>query len=186
MKKLKVILLLISLVGLAVFAMPTFAADTADVTITASLGTGPPTVVTVSITDLAETSFTANGNITAIGGSAVTRRGFCYIPGDTGDPTVLDTVAYEDGAFGVGAYSIGIAGLTINTHYRVRAYAVNTEGTAYGDTLQANTTIPANTILITGTGVMTITGPNPFTTNITSINISVDANVDNLTLELVR
>jgi hypothetical protein len=186
MKKLKAILLLFSIVGLAVFAAPTFAANTADVTITASLGTGPPTVVTVSITDLAETSFTANGNITAIGGSAVTRRGFCYMLGESGDPTVLDTVAYEDGAFGVGAYSIGIAGLTINTHYRVRAYAVNGEGTAYGDTLQANTTIPANTILITGTGLMTITGPNPFTTNITSINISVSSNVDCIDIEVER
>ena len=184
MKRLKVILLIISLVGLAIYTLPALGSDTADVDMSATLATGPPVVTTVSITNISTVSFTANGNITSVGGSAATRRGFCYITGTSGDPTIADSVAYEDGAFGVGAYSIGISGLTVNTQYRVRAYAVNSEGTSYGVTLQTVTKVPDNMIIITGTGTMTITGPNPFTTNITSINVSINAAVDNMTIEV--
>jgi hypothetical protein len=185
MKLLKFLLLLAVILAVGI-AVPALASNTADVTLTAQLGTGPATVLTVSFTDVSTTSFTANGNITSVGGSAVTRRGFCYILGDTGEPTAADTVAYEDGTFGVGAYSIGIAGLTINTHYRVRAYVVNTEGTSYGATITVATKVPGNMILITGTGIMTITGPSPFTTNITSIDMSVLSSVGDINIEVDR
>lgn len=185
MKLFKFLLLLAVILAVGI-AVPTLAANTADVTITATLGTGPAAVVTLPATDITETSFTANGNITTIGGSAVTRRGFCYILGNTGDPAITDTVAYEDGTFNVGAYPIGIAGLTINTQYRLRAYVVNTEGTSYGDTITVATKVPGNMILITGTGTMTITGTNPFTTNISSIGLSVLSSVGDINIEVDR
>lgn len=53
---------------------------------------------------------------------------------DTGDSTV-----YDDGTFGTGAYTKSITGLTPDTNYRIRAYAVNAAGTAYGATVQAKT-----------------------------------------------
>jgi hypothetical protein len=34
-------------------------------------------------------------------------------------------VAYDDGSFGTGAFTKSITGLSPNTSYRVRAYAVN-------------------------------------------------------------
>jgi hypothetical protein len=98
-----------------------------------------PTVTTQSATDIATTSFTGNGNITDTGGENCTRRGFCYKVGTSGDPTTSDSVAYDDGSFGTGAFTKSITGLTPNTSYRVRAYAVNSAGTGYGETVQVTT-----------------------------------------------
>jgi hypothetical protein len=184
MKKLLWTLLIVSLLAALCYVIPVLAASTADVDITVTLATGPPTVETLSITDIADTSFTANGNVTSSGGGAVTRRGFCYILGTAGDPTTADSVVYTDGTFGAGTFSESITGLEMFTYYRVRAYAVNGEGTSYGVTLQTITRVPDNTIIITGTGVMTITGPNPFSSNVTSISVSVNAAVDNMTIEV--
>jgi hypothetical protein len=98
-----------------------------------------PTVTTQSATDIATTSFTGNGNITDTGGENCTRRGFCYKVGTSGDPTTSDSVAYDDGSFGTGAFTKSITGLTAGTDYRVRAYAVNSAGTGYGTTVDVTT-----------------------------------------------
>ena len=100
-----------------------------------------PTVTTQDATDIAKTSVTGNGNITATGGANATRRGFCYKAGTSGDPTTADSVAYDDGDFGTGAFTKSITGLTPGTAYRVRAYAVNSAGTDYGTTVDM-TTLP--------------------------------------------
>ncbi len=97
------------------------------------------TVTTQAATDVLTTSCTGNGNITATGGMNCTRRGFCYKVGTSGDPTTADSVAYDDGDFGTGAYTKAITGLTNGTGYRVRAYAVNPAGTGYGSTVQVTT-----------------------------------------------
>ena len=98
-----------------------------------------PTVTTQAATSIEDTTATGNGNITATGGANATRRGFCYKVGTSGDPTTADSVAYDDGSFGTGAYTKAITGLTQGTGYRVRAYAVNTAGTGYGATVQITT-----------------------------------------------
>ena len=98
-----------------------------------------PTVTTQSATNIATTSCTGNGNITDTGGENCTRRGFCYKVGTSGDPTVSDSVAYDDGSFGTGAFTKSITGLTAGTSYRVRAYAVNSAGTSYGATVDVKT-----------------------------------------------
>jgi hypothetical protein len=94
-----------------------------------------PTVTTQAVSDKATTSGTGNGNITATGGANATRRGFCYKAGDSGDPTTADSVVYDDGDFGTGAFYKSITGLSAGTAYRVRAYAVNSVGTSYGSTV---------------------------------------------------
>ena len=98
-----------------------------------------PTVTTQSATNISTTSCTGNGNITATGGENCTRRGFCYKAGTSGDPTTSDSVAYDDGSFSTGAFTKSITGLTPNTSYRVRAYAVNSAGTSYGTTVDVKT-----------------------------------------------
>lgn len=98
-----------------------------------------PTVTTQDATDLAATSMTGNGNITATGGANATRRGFCYKVGTSGDPTTSDSVAYDESSYGTGAFTKSITGLTPNTSYRVRAYAVNSAGTGYGTTVTVET-----------------------------------------------
>lgn len=109
-----------------------------------------PTVTTQNCSDVMPTTATGNGNITATGGAAVTRRGFCYKVGTSGDPTVADSTAYDDGTFGTGAYTKAITGLSNGTGYRVRAYAINSVGTSYGSTVQVDTP-GANTPVVSTT-----------------------------------
>lgn len=99
-----------------------------------------PTITTQAVTDKSFTSGTGNGNITATGDVNATRRGFCYKVGISGDPTIADSVVYDDGDFGIGAFTKGITGLLAGMTYRVRAYAVNSVGTSYGDTVSYTTT----------------------------------------------
>ena len=99
-----------------------------------------PTVTTQNCDSISYTTATGNGNITNTGGLSITRRGFCYMEGTSGDPTTANSVAYDDGTFSSGAYTKGLTGLTANTGYRVRAYAVNSMGTSYGTTVQLTTT----------------------------------------------
>ena len=100
----------------------------------------PPAVTTQTPSDVEETTATLNGTITSLGGDTdCSRRGFCYVAGTSGDPTVADSVAYDDGSFAVGAYTKAIVGLTGFTSYRVRAYAINGGGTGYGVTVQTKT-----------------------------------------------
>lgn len=105
-----------------------------------------PTVTTQSCTDIEKTTATGNGNITATGGANCTRRGFCYMEGDSGDPTTANDVVYDDGDFGTGAFSKAITGLDEGTDYRVRAYAINSAGTGYGATVQVKTLIEVNVL----------------------------------------
>jgi len=119
---------------------------------TVIIGTNPPpvvapTVTTQAATNIAQTSCTGNGNITATGGANATRRGFCYKAGTSGDPTTSDSVAYDDGSFGTGAFTKSITGLSAGTSYRVRAYAVNSAGTGYGTTVDVKTLSASNFFL---------------------------------------
>jgi len=109
----------------------------------------PATVITQSPTAIEKTTCTANGEITATGGANPTIRGFCYKEGTTGDPNIDDdTVVHEDGDFGVEAYDLPITGLSANTSYRIRSYAVNSAGTSYGDTVGFETDISASYVEI--------------------------------------
>lgn len=68
--------------------------------------------------------------------------------GTSGDPTVANSVVYDDGTFGIGAYTKEITGLSPSTNYRVRAYALNSIGNGYGTTVQL-TTSAANAPTVT-------------------------------------
>lgn len=97
------------------------------------------TLTTLSCSDITLTSFKAHGNITNLGNLPVTRRGFCYRKSMFGNPTVDDLVVYEDGDFSTGAYSLDITGLNPSTTTRLRAYAVNLMGVAYGSVVECTT-----------------------------------------------
>ena len=105
------------------------------------------TVTTSAASSVETTTATGNGNITALGdaGTNCTRRGFCYMTGTSGDPTTANSVAYDDGSYGTGAYTKSITGLSAGSNYRVRAYAVNSAGTAYGTTVVLTTLTPSDT-----------------------------------------
>jgi hypothetical protein len=98
------------------------------------------TVTTQACSSVAQTTCTGNGTVVTYVGDFVTRRGFCYKAGTSGDPTTSDSTVYDDGTwimYGV-AYTKAITGLTTNTSYRVRAYAI-ADGTGYGATVQLST-----------------------------------------------
>jgi hypothetical protein len=69
----------------------------------------------------------------------VTRRGFCYVAGVSGDPTTANSTEYEDGSFIVESYDLPIDGLSNDTYYRVRAYAIADGNTYYGNTVTVKT-----------------------------------------------
>lgn len=95
--------------------------------------------VTTQAANSSQGGFTGNGTIVSTGGLDCTRRGFCYYQGTSGDPTTSDSVVYEDGTFGAGAFDLAVSGLLEDENYRVRAYAISSAGTGYGDTVDVVT-----------------------------------------------
>ncbi|HXB43206.1 MAG TPA: fibrobacter succinogenes major paralogous domain-containing protein [Puia sp.] len=97
--------------------------------------TPPPvlaTVITAPMSVIALTSGTSGGNITSDGGSSITERGICF--NTTTNPTTANNKVASGS--GVGSFNANMAGLTENTMYYVRAYAINSAGTAYGQVIQ--------------------------------------------------
>lgn len=91
-----------------------------------------PTVSTANITNIAASTATCGGNVSADGGSYVTDRGICWAT--TNAPTVDNNhVAMGQGT---GTFSCNMTNLEPGTTYYVRAYAVNNRGTAYGEQKQ--------------------------------------------------
>ena len=93
-------------------------------------------LTTDNVTDVLATKFVANGSID--NGDA-TRRGFCYYEGMSGNPTIYDSIVEETGSYTAEAFSLTIDTLTSNSNYRVRAFAENSVGVVYGETIQACT-----------------------------------------------
>ncbi len=92
-------------------------------------GVSVPALTTGAATSVEETTATLNGNITGIGGSTPTTRGFEWDI-DTGAPYANDW--HEDGSFGTGSFSHNLTSLVKGELYFYRAYATNGQGTGYG------------------------------------------------------
>ena len=91
---------------------------------------------TVSITAIEETTATFNGNLISNGGDISATRGFVY--GTSPNPTTANNVL-TDTAVGQGLYSLNATGLTSETVYYVKAYAIVFGSTIYGDELNFET-----------------------------------------------
>ncbi len=90
-----------------------------------------PTVTTTAVTNISETGATTGGNVTASGGAAVTQRGIVF--GTSPNPTTSNATFLVDGG-GTGSWVESLNGLlTAGTTYYVRAFAINSAGTAYGN-----------------------------------------------------
>jgi uncharacterized protein (TIGR02145 family) len=87
------------------------------------------TVTTADISDISDSSATVGGNITDDGGTMVYDRGIYY--GTSSSPETSGT-KLQIGS-GTGSFTRRINGLSENTTYYVRAYAMNEIGTSYGD-----------------------------------------------------
>jgi hypothetical protein len=112
----------------------------------------PPVVSTNAISNINYTTATAGGNVIGSGGLQVTARGACW--STTSNPVV--TGLHTTDSSGMGIFSSAITGLSPNTKYYVRAYATNSKGTAYGDTISFNT-IPSVAPSVTTDSLKNIT-----------------------------
>ena len=94
-----------------------------------------PMVTTLEIAGVSQTTAVTGGNVTSDGGAEVTARGVCW---STSQEPTIEGEHTTDGA-GTGEFQSNLSGLTANTTYYVRAYATNSEGTAYGEEISFTT-----------------------------------------------
>jgi hypothetical protein len=87
-----------------------------------------PTVVATA-TDIAVTTATFSGEVSAEGSAEVTARGVCW--SSTPHPTIANL--HTTDSLGMGAFTSTITDLTPNTTYYARIYATNEVGMAYSD-----------------------------------------------------
>ena len=120
---------------------------------------GPPILGVCSSINITSSSATLLGDVTSDGGATISDRGFYY--GTSSTPTTNKTTVTGT----TGAMSLNISSLTANTLYYFRAYATNSNGTAYtGDytfTTLTGSTAPSAPVATAATAITT-TG---FTTN---------------------
>lgn len=97
---------------------------------------GSVTLTTSPVTSITSFTATSGGNITANGGFAVTARGVCWSTSPS--PTIAD--AHTNDGSGNGVF---ISHMDVNqgVSYYVRAYAINSIGTFYGNEIQFTTNI---------------------------------------------
>ena len=93
-----------------------------------------PTVSTGEMVQTGNTTASCGGEVIHNGNLSVLARGVCW--STSPNPTVSDDHT-TDGS-GVGVFSSGITGLTPGLTYYVRAYATNSEGTAYGENVSVS------------------------------------------------
>lgn len=103
-----------------------------------------PKVITLEITDITTSGAIAGGNIYDAGSSPVKEHGVCW--STTPDPTTENDRTNEGPWLGPFNHRLFLAG---GTTYYVRSYAINEEGTGYGETVSFRTAgdVPVATTL---------------------------------------
>lgn len=112
-----------------------------------------PVLTTTAVSAITPITATSGGEITSDGGASVTARGICY--SINSNPTTLNSVVNNGN--GTGIFTSNISGLTASTIYNVRAFAINTIGTAYGNQVNFTTSSSATIPVLTTSAVTTIT-----------------------------
>ena len=122
-----------------------------------------PALFSVKPSYVTGSSALSGGEIINDGGSLIKTRGVCW--STTENPTASPGYKTVDST-GTGLYISRLFGLGANKKYYIRAYAVNSVGTAYGDQFSFNTTPASLAIIKTG-----------FPTDITQNTASVGGSV---------
>ena len=127
-----------------------------------------PEVTTGSVSEITFHSATIVGNFTSDGGATITARGVVWSTAQ--NPTLENKLGITINGIGTGSFISSLTGLTANTPYYVRAYATNSQGTAYG----------SQVAFTTG---QTITQPSVTTTSITNITQTTATSGGNITAD---
>ncbi|MBR3412509.1 MAG: DUF1566 domain-containing protein [Bacteroidales bacterium] len=120
---------------------------------------GLPTVTTNTVSSITANSAVCGGNVTSDGGFPVTAKGICWSTSQY--PTVSGS--HTTSGSGTGSFNTSMSGLSVGTTYYVRAYATNSNGTAYGSQVifTTNNGLPnVTTTTPTLTGSIVTTGGN--------------------------
>jgi len=113
-----------------------------------------PSLTTRELLNITNTTATGGGSITNDGGSSITAKGICW--GISPNPTTLDSKT-TDGT-GTTTFTSFITGLSASVTYYVRAYAINSTGTGYGNQQSFTTSSTSNTLpVVTSTSVTGLT-----------------------------
>ncbi|MFN5830617.1 MAG: fibrobacter succinogenes major paralogous domain-containing protein, partial [Bacteroidota bacterium] len=105
---------------------------------------------TLPIGSITSSSASSGGNITNNGGTNVTQRGVVW--STNANPTTANSSTSN--GIGNGSFASNLIGLTASTTYYVRAYAINSAGTSYGNQVSFTTTAGGGVIVTNpGAGV---------------------------------
>jgi len=94
-----------------------------------------PVLSTADVTVITTTTAISGGIITDEGSSAIISKGICWSP--VINPTIENIKTHEGN--GTDSFSSNISGLKAGTMYFVRAYATNSSGTGYGNSVSFTT-----------------------------------------------
>ena len=120
-----------------------------------------PILKTNAASSITATTAVSGGNISSNGGLNVTRRGVVYSTGAITDTTsTTGGGLIIDGGTGIGSFSASLTGLTNNTTYNVKAFALNSVGVTYGNN-QSFTTLQSD--------IAPTPGAQPTNYNVTSL-----------------
>lgn len=127
-----------------------------------------PTITSPTSANITASSATLGGNVTGGGGLAILQRGVVFSSTNT-NPEIggAGVTAFAATTTGTGVFTVNVSGLLSGTLYRFKAYAINAVGTSY-------TAVGTFTTLAT---LPTVTSPT--ITNLTSISVTLGANVTN-------
>jgi uncharacterized protein (TIGR02145 family) len=104
-----------------------------------------PELTTTQISSVLQTTAWSGGSISDENGGSVTARGICW--STSSNPSTSDY--HTNNGSGSGLFTSKMTGLTPSTTYYMRAYAINSAGTAYGNELNFTTIAPITASLTT-------------------------------------
>jgi hypothetical protein len=107
-------------------------------TFTTSAATIPTGIITIGASSITQNTASSGGTITSDGGAPITMKGVCWSNTST-SPTISNS--NTNNGSGINSFTSSLTGLTANTTYYARAYAINSVGIAYGNTISF-TTLP--------------------------------------------
>lgn len=103
-----------------------------------------PTVVTSPVSNIGVSTVTSGGSIVSDGGAAIISKGVVW--STNLNPTITTNQGITINGTGTGSFISTLTNLLQTTNYKVRAYATNSVGTAYGDEVSFAIPLPEVTI----------------------------------------